>query len=414
MRIAVVGSGIAGLASAYLLSRQHDVVLFESQDRLGGHTHTHDIHLDGRDYRIDTGFIVFNHAHYPLLVKLFDELGVASKQTTMSFAVSNARNGLEYNATDLNRLFCQRRNLFSLRFWRMLIDLRRFYQIAPQLLVSESAGPSLGDYLQQNSFSEMFCHDHLIPMASALWSSSANKILDFPARYLVQFMQHHQMLNLGQRQPWRVVQNGSKSYIEAMQKNPKFEVRLNHKINAIKRSSDLVLVQSTQGEMEFDQVVIAAHSDDALELLADASTLERDILSNIRYQDNETVLHTDISQLPRQQQAWAAWNVLRDNNDAAPCSVSYWMNLLQGFESPHNFVVSLNRTECIDPKKILRRMQYRHPLYQHSMVAAQQRKIEIQGKNRTWFAGAYWGWGFHEDGMRSAVEVAQGLGVSWT
>jgi len=414
MRIAVIGSGIAGLASAWLLSREHAVTLFEANGYLGGHTHTHDVELRGRAYRVDSGFIVHNRAHYPLLSRLFDELGVATQPTTMSFSVHNEASGLEYSASTLDTLFCQRRNLVSPRFLRMVGDLARFYRQAPALLSITGDGPSLGDYLDAYGYGEAFRDEHLVPMASALWSSPAAQILAFPARYLVQFMANHQMLQMRDRAQWRVVGGGSATYVQAMRDGWPVDERLGGAVQSVRRDAEGVEVTTRAGAERFDQVVLACHSDQALALLADASDREHAVLGAMRYQTNETVLHTDASLLPRNRKAWAAWNAFIPRGRGAACTVSYCMNLLQGFESPEPFVVTLNRSEAIDPAKMLRRMRYQHPLHSHASVAAQKRKAEIQGQRRTWFAGAYWGWGFHEDGMRSAVEVAAALGVAWS
>ncbi|KRA48792.1 FAD-dependent oxidoreductase [Pseudoxanthomonas sp. Root630] len=402
MRIAVIGSGIAGLASAWWLSQRHDVVLFEANDYLGGHTHTHTVEQAGRTYRIDSGFIVFNPQHYPLLCGLFDELGVASQPTTMSFSVHSERSGVEYNATSLATLFCQRRNLVSPRFWGMLRDLARFYREAPALLEGDDAGPTLGEYLQQGGYGAAFRDEHLVPMASALWSSPPQGILAFPARYLVQFMANHHMLTLGERSSWRVVTGGSASYVHALRARWRVEERVACPVLAVRRDAQGVDVDTRQGRERFDHVVMAGHSDDMLALLHDADAREREVLGAIRYQSNDTVLHTDARLLPRNRKAWAAWNAHVPRDPMAPCTVSYCMNLLQDVPSPAPFVVTLNRSTAIDPAHILRRMHYRHPVYDQAMVAAQSRKAEIQGQRRTWFAGAYWGWGFHEDGIRSA------------
>jgi len=409
MRIAIVGSGIAGLASAWWLSRRHDVVLFEANDYLGGHTHTHDVEQAGRRYAIDSGFIVFNPDHYPLLCGLFDQLGVASQPTTMSFSVHSARSGVEYNATTFDTLFCQRRNLLSPRFWGMLRDLARFYREAPALLAGGQPGPTLGDYLQAGGYGDAFRDEHLVPMASALWSSPPQGILAFPARYLVQFMANHHMLTLGARSPWRVVTGGSSTYVQALRRRWRVQERRSTPVRAIRRDDEGVELDTRHGRERFDHVVLACHSDQALALLHDADASEHAILGAIRYQSNDTVLHTDASVLPRERKAWAAWNAHVPRDPSAPCTVSYCMNLLQGVASPDPFVVTLNRSEAIDPARILKRMHYRHPVYDHGMVAAQQRKAEIQGRRRTWFAGAYWGWGFHEDGIRSARDVVDAI-----
>ncbi len=413
MRIAVVGSGISGLASAWLLSREHDVVLFEAGDYLGGHTHTHDIEIADKTYAVDTGFIVFNPPHYPLLQKMFGELGVDSQPTTMSFAVRDERSGIEYNANSLDTLFCQRRNLVSPRFLGMVRDILRFYREAPALLALDAPDSGIGDYLGERSYGAAFRDLHLVPMASALWSSPPDQILKFPVKYLVQFMANHQMLQISNRPAWRVVKGGSQSYVRALIANWKVQARTNCAVTAIRRDSDGVQIDHNAGVERFDQVVLACHSDQALKLLTDASERERSILGAMPYQSNETVLHTDERMLPRQRKAWAAWNASIPQRADDHCTVTYCMNLLQSLNAPVTFCTTLNRTAQIDPDKILRRMSYRHPVYSQTSVAAQRRKAEIQGSNRTWFCGAYWGWGFHEDGMRSAVDVTSALGIRW-
>ena len=413
MRIAVVGSGISGLATSWLLSRAHEVTLFEAADYLGGHTHTHDVALAGHRYAVDSGFIVHSPKHYPLLTRLFAELGVDSQPTTMSFSVRNEASGLEYNAGSLDGLFCQRQNLLSPRFLGMVRDLLRFYREAPALLRHPGAGPTLGEYLRLRGYGAAFRDEHLIPMASALWSSPPERILEFPARYLVKFMTHHQMLEVTGRPVWRVVRGGSAAYVRALRKRWAVKERLRCPVRAVRRSRHEVLVTHDVGRESFEHVVLACHSDQALSLLQDASEAERSILGAIPYQPNEAVLHTDASLLPRHRKAWAAWNAIIPRDPAAACAVSYCMNLLQGIASPEPLIVTLNRSEAIDPAKVLRRMRYHHPLYTHASVAAQRRRAQIQGVSRTWFAGAYWGWGFHEDGLRSAVQVAEALGVRW-
>jgi predicted NAD/FAD-binding protein len=413
MRIAVVGSGIAGLGAAWLLSREHEVVLFEADARLGGHTHTHRVQQAGREYSVDTGFIVFNPGNYPLLTRMFEALGVASQPTTMSFSVQDARSGLEYNATNLDAMFCQRRNLVSPRFWGMVRDILRFYREAPALLALEGDGPALGEYLAQGGYSPMFIEDHLVPMASALWSSPSQGVLQFPAKYLARFMDNHHMLQVRGRPDWRVVTGGSSSYVQALQAQWAVRVRLASPVRAVRRGPDAAWVRTDAGEEDFDQVVLACHSDQALALLSDPSAAETDVLGAIQYQDNETVLHTDARLLPTRRKAWAAWSAYVPAQAGAPCTVSYCMNLLQGLDSPEPFVVTLNRSQDIDPAKVIARMRYQHPVYSHASVAAQARRGEINGANRTWFAGAYWGFGFHEDGLRSGVDVARALGVAW-
>jgi len=413
MRIAVIGSGVAGMGAAWQLSREHEVVLFERESRLGGHTHTHQVSQGERSYSVDSGFIVFNADNYPLFSRMLDELDVPSQATTMSFSVQDARSGLEYNATDFDGLFCQRRNLVSPRFWGMVRDILRFYREAPALLSLPGDGPSLGDYLQANRYSPMFIEDHLVPMASALWSSPAEGIMGFPAKYLARFMDNHHMLQVQGRPPWRVVTGGSSSYVRALEKRWNVQVRLSSPVRKVQRDADGVDVHTDTGVERFDQVVLACHSDQALALLADPSAAETEVLGAIPYQANETVLHTDARLLPTRRKAWAAWSAYVPAEPGAACTVSYCMNLLQGIESRDPFVVTLNRSKDIDPAKVLARMRYHHPVYTHASVAAQSRRAEVSGVNRTWYAGAYWGFGFHEDGLRSGIEVARALGASW-
>jgi predicted NAD/FAD-binding protein len=409
MRIAVIGSGIAGLASAWWLSQRHEVTLFEANDYLGGHTHTHQVEADGQVHAVDTGFIVFNPTHYPLLTSLFEELGVASQPTTMSFSVHSERSGVEYNATSLDTLFCQRRNMVSPRFWGMLRDLRRFYREAPALLHSADEGPSLGEFLDAGRYGGAFIQEHLLPMASALWSAPIASLAHFPARYLVQFMANHQMLQISGRPEWRVVTGGSARYVDALRRRWRVRERLESRVLGVERHEHGVRVLTADGLEGFDQLVLACHSDQALALLSDADACERSVLGAIGYQPNEVVLHTDARLLPRNRKAWAAWNAHVPRDPMAPCSVSYCMNLLQGIDTPTPLVVTLNRTEAIDPAKVLRTLHYAHPVHDHDMVRAQARWTEVQGRRRTWFAGAYWGWGFHEDGIRSARRVVDAL-----
>jgi predicted NAD/FAD-binding protein len=405
MRIAVIGSGIAGLASAWLLSRRHDVVLFEADKYLGGHTHTHDVEIDGRRIAVDSGFIVFNPRHYPLLSDFFAELGVASKPTTMSFSVQDARSGLEYNTNNFAGLFAQRRNLGDAGFWRMLGDIWRFYRAAPALLDDAQPNWTVGEYLHRQHYSDLFRDDHLVPMASALWSSSAAQILDFPLKHLLRFMANHQMLQIVGRPQWRVVDGGSQTYVRALQEKWRAQVRLDSPVRSVRREHGSVLVDTAQASETFDHVVLA--------LLTDADTQESSILGAMKYQRNDVVLHTDTRLLPAKRAAWAAWNAYVPVAADAECTVSYCMNILQSLDAPRALVVTLNRTQDIDPAKILWRGDYDHPLQTNASAAAQKRKAEIQGRRNTWFAGAYWGFGFHEDGLRSGVEVANALGVAW-
>jgi uncharacterized protein len=413
MRIAVIGSGISGLASAWLLSRAHEVTLFEAEHYLGGHTHTHDIELDGARYAVDTGFIVHNTTHYPLLARLFAELGVSTQPTTMSFSVRNERSGLEYNTNTLNGLFCQRRNLFRRRFLAMLRDLARFYREAPALLAATAPGPALGDYLDSHGYGSAFRDDHLVPMAAALWSAPAAAVLSFPVQFLVRFMANHEMLTLRRRPVWRVVCGGSARYVDLLRRHWNVRERRGCPAHSLERDAAGVTLTSAAGRERYDHAVLACHSDQALKLLAAPDVQEESVLGAIGYQSNEVVLHTDARVLPRDRRAWAAWNAWVPREPAANCTVSYCMNLLQGLTAPRPLLVTLNRTAAIDPAHVLRTLRYSHPLFTAEAVAAQTRRAEIQGRRRTWFAGAYWGFGFHEDGIKSAVEVARAFGIRW-
>jgi len=413
MKIAVVGAGIAGNGAAWLLSRGHEVVLFERESRLGGHTHTHRVEMQGREYNVDTGFIVYNPLNYPLFSRLLSELGVYSQETTMGFSVQDARSGLEYNATSMDALFCQRRNLVSPAFWRMVREILRFYRESPALLLRAGPGPTLGEYLRERAYSRLFVEAHLVPMACALWSSPTGRILEFPAQHLVRFMSNHQMLDAGRRPSWRVLRGGSSTYLCALQRHWRVQVRTGAGVQRVRRAPEGVFVATHAGEERFDQVLLACHSDEALALLDQPTPAEREVLGALRYQRNETVLHTDARLLPRRRKAWAAWNAYLPPEPGAHCTVSYCMNLLQSLDAPEPLVVTLNRTQDIDPAKVIARMDYAHPLHDHASVAAQKRRAEINGVDRIWYAGAYWGYGFHEDGLRSGVEVARALGVAW-
>ena len=413
MRVAVIGSGISGLATAWLLSRKHEVTLYEAEDYFGGHTHTHQVELIDGTFAVDSGFIVYNPLHYPLLTGLFAELGIASQSTTMSFAVRSEASGLEYNAGSLNGLFAQRRNLVSPRFLGMVGDLLRFYRQAPRVLHDANSDLSLEEYLAKSRYGAGFRDDHIVPMAAALWSCPSGKALAFPIRHLVQFMLNHQMLQVTGRQPWRVVTGGSCRYVAALRARWSVRERLSAPVRQVRRAKGHVQILGGGGIERFDHVVLACHSDQALALLVDASAAERAVLGAIRYQANEAILHSDVSVLPTRRALWGAWNVLISGNTHDCCTVSYCMNLLQGLATQQPLIVSLNAGGRVDPRRIIKTMRYEHPIFSREAVSAQKRKAEIQGIRRTWYAGAYWGWGFHEDGMRSAVAVAREFGIEW-
>ncbi len=404
MRIAIVGSGIAGLTAAHRLHPDHDITLFEAGDHVGGHVHTHDVTLGGRDYRIDTGFIVFNDWTYPNFIALLEELGVASQASDMSFSISCGLTGLEYNGSTFNSLFAQRANLLRPRFWGMLRDILRFNLEAPQLLAKEGNELSLGDYLSANTYGRLFRDYYILPMGAAIWSTDPRLMLSFPARFFIRFFLNHGLLAVKDRPVWRVLKGGSRSYVDRLIAPFRERVRLNCPVTRIKRQEDQVILHSPTGGAEtFDAVFLACHSDQALALLGEPSPAEREVLAAIPYQPNEAVLHTDIRLLPRRRLAWAAWNYLMPEGPGGRLALTYDMNILQGLDARETFCVTLNASERIDPAKVLARVPYHHPLFNLEGAAAQARHREINGTRRTYYCGAWWRNGFHEDGLVSAL-----------
>ena len=418
MRIAVVGGGISGMMSWYLLQQKHDVTVIEANDYLGGHTATVDVEVEGENYAIDTGFIVFNNWTYPLFNKFLSELGVAFQPTTMSFSVKNSANNLEYNGNTLFSLFAQRRNLFRPSFWLMLKDIVRFNKLGKQLLAEDSVDLSLtlGDFLQKYNFGRGIRDNYLMPMGAAIWSAGLADMPAFPVRFFLRFFNNHGLLNIADRPQWAVVKGGSKRYVEALlNKLGTDAVKLNQSIRRIERDETGVTLHFADGRTEqFDKLVLACHSDQALRLLGESATAEeQQVLGGIAYQQNEVVLHTDTKLLPKRERAWAAWNYNLDANVSDRATLTYNMNLLQGIDAPVTFCVTLNNTTAITPERVLGVYQYAHPVYNELTIAAQQKRSLINGKLHTYFAGAYWYNGFHEDGARSAVDVAADLGVSF-
>ena len=406
MRIAVVGTGIAGNIAAYHLNREHDITVFEAESRVGGHSHTHNVEQDGRHYSIDTGFIVFNDWTYPNFIELLTDLGVEAIDSEMSFSVKCGRTGLEYNGTSLNSLFAQRRNLIRPSFWRMLRDILRFNREAPALLAPDASDVSLGQYMRLNKYSREFIDQYLIPMGAAIWSAAPDTMRQFPARYFVRFFQNHGMLSVDDRPTWRVVRGGSAQYVGKLTAPYRDRIRVNTPIESIRRLPTHVLVKARGREPErFDAVFLACHSNQALRTLTDASSEEREILGAIPYQPNEVVLHTDTSVLPQRRLAWAAWNYHIPRLPQERVAVTYNMNILQRLQSRTPFLVTLNMTPAIDPSRIIKRLSYDHPMFTPAGVAAQSRQGEINGINRTYFCGAYWRYGFHEDGVVSALNA---------
>jgi uncharacterized protein len=407
MRIAVVGTGISGLVAARELTRAHEVDVYEAANYAGGHTNTADVVEGDRTLAIDTGFIVFNERTYPNFCRLLGELGVEWRTSDMSFSVRSERNGLEYNGTNLSGLFAQRRNLLRPSFWRMIRDILRFYREANEVLEKPDDGLLLGDYLEHEGYSRAFIEDHLVPMGAAVWSSTSEGMRKFPLRFLVQFFENHGFLQVEDRPDWLTIQGGSRSYVEPLTASFRDRLRLKTPVQDVRRDSQGVVLRTAAGdEQRYDRVVLATHSDTSLRMLGDASPLEREILGAFEYQPNEAVLHTDRSVMPKLRRAWASWNYhVLDPPSVLP-TVTYWMNLLQGLDCREDYFVSLNRDD-IDPMRVLRRISYSHPVFTAATVAAQQRHAEIDGSNRVHFCGAYWGYGFHEDGVKSGLVVAE-------
>ncbi|MGY2291397.1 NAD(P)/FAD-dependent oxidoreductase [Pseudomonas sp. SDO528_S397] len=412
MKIAIIGSGIAGLTSAYLLSRRHEICVFEAGDRIGGHTHTAAVTVDGQPYAVDTGFIVFNDWTYPNFIRLLGQIGVPFKPTEMSFSVCDQSAGFEYNGNNLNSLFAQRRNLLSPGFWGMLRDILRFNRQAPADLHAQriSADMTLGDYLKHGGYGERFIRHYIVPMGAAIWSMSLADMLGFPLQFFVRFFKNHGLLSVNNRPQWCVIEGGSSAYIEPLTRTFRERIHLNTAVTRIERTAIGVVVHSARGSESFDKVVLACHSDQALALLGDPSEDEQQILGALPYADNDVVLHTDTRLLPDRPLAWASWNYRLDDTAQQQAAVTYNMNILQGLHSDTTFCVSLNQTAMINPLKVLARYTYAHPQYSLAAVAAQARWEQLHGARHTYYCGAYWANGFHEDGVVSALRVAKAFG----
>ena len=412
MKVAIIGSGVSGLTAAHLLYQHHDITVFEKNNRLGGHTATKTVNYDGVDYAVDTGFIVYNDWTYPNFIKLLERLEVKTQATNMGFSVSHRESDYEYAGENLNTLFCQRSNLVSFKHWQMIRDILRFNKsaVADYKAGALSAEDTLGQYLKAGNYSEAFRDFYLLPMGAAIWSSSLGDMLDFPLLFFVRFCHNHGLLSVNDRPTWRVIQGGSASYIKPLTRGFEERIRLSSTIQKITRTARGVEVLVNDEVEVFDNVVFACHSDEALALLGDASSQEQSVLGNIKYRDNSVVLHTDIDLLPKRKLAWSSWNYnLSGDKNSAPV-LTYSMNILQGIKAPVEFCVTLNAREKIDSTKILGEFSYAHPVFTQEAINAQECWPSINGVNKTWFCGAYWFNGFHEDGVKSAMRVAEHLG----
>jgi predicted NAD/FAD-binding protein len=416
MRIAIIGSGVSGLVSAHLLHPHHDVVLYETDGRPGGHSHTHRVELPELTADVDTGFLVYNTRTYPLFCRLLDHLGVATQESDMSFSVSDAETGIEWRGTSPGTVFAQRRNAVRPQFLRMLADVARFNRLAAGLLEDPPRDDvTLEEVLAPHRWSPAFRDWYLVPLGSSIWSADPATFTRIPAATFARFFERHGLLRLRDQPSWRTVTGGSQRYVEAILRPLRAEgrLRLGAPVQKVVRRPDRVELVGPHGPEEFDHVVVATHSDEALALLSDADRAERAILGAIRYQPNRATLHTDAGLMPRNRRAWASWNYHRPAGGSDRATLTYHLNQLQGIPSATPVLVTLNRDDDVDPALVLARMDYTHPILDSAAVAAQARRAEISGgRRRTSFCGAYWGYGFHEDGVRSAVEACRALGAS--
>ncbi|MGB5585536.1 MAG: FAD-dependent oxidoreductase [Gammaproteobacteria bacterium] len=414
-RIAVVGSGIAGIAAAWLLGKWHSVWMFERNRYFGGHTHTVTVTEQGQTLPIDTGFIVYNEPNYPHLTGLFNHLGIATRETEMTFAASVGNPVIEFAGSDLNTLFAQRRNLVNGGFLGMVWDILRFNRRCKALLREHRFGNlTVGDLLEQERLGVRFRDHYLLPMAAAIWSCPPRTMLDFPAQSFARFFENHGLLDLYDRPQWKTVVGGSHSYIKRLLEEIGPRARLADAAVSVSRKKDRIEVTLASGErMTFDQVVLACHADEALALLTGPLTNEQSILSRFDYQPNRALLHTDERLMPRSRRVWSSWNYLAEQDGAQveAVSVTYWMNRLQGIRSEREFFVSLNPLREPRPDRLIAEMTYHHPVFDTGAMAAQQRLAEIQGLDRIWYTGSYFGYGFHEDALRASVELAEGFGI---
>jgi predicted NAD/FAD-binding protein len=411
VKVAIVGTGISGLVAARLLHERHEVTVFEAEGRIGGHSHTVDVELEGERHAVDTGFIVYNERTYPHFTRLLDRLGVETQPTDMSFGVSCERTGLEWASRGLGSVFAQRGNLLRPSFHRMLRDVLRFNRESRRLLDQGDEKVALGDYLCGAGYSAEFVDHYVVPMGAAVWSSSPNDFLRFPAATFVRFFANHGLLDTHPSLPWRVIRGGSSHYVEKLAAPFRHRIRLVCGVRAVRRQRRFVELATAEGVERYDRVILAVHSDQALRILVDPSGLERAVLRSIRYQANDVVLHTDASLLPRRRRAWASWNYRLPREAADRVLVTYHMNRLQRLRSRHELLVTLNGGDRIDPARVLGRYVYAHPVFDADAIAAQKRHAQIDGVRRTHFCGAWWGHGFHEDGVRSALAVCRRLGA---
>ena len=412
VNIAVIGTGISGMSAAWLLSQRHDVTVYEQDNRLGGHSNTVDAPGANGNTPVDTGFIVYNDRNYPNLVALFEHLKVPTKASDMSFAVSVDDGALEYGGSTVGQLFAQKRNVVRPRFWSMLNDLMRFYREAPSFQETGDEIASLGDYLDRGRYGRAFQDDHLLPMAAAIWSTPAGRVRDYPAAAMIRFCDNHGLLKVSGRPQWRTVDGGSREYVSRLTAAYADRVRIGRGVRRVSRSQEGVAVTDESGETaRFDHVVFATHADQALSILCDPSPDETALLGAFQYTRNETILHSDASLMPKRKAVWSSWNYLARTGDGtfAPC-VTYWMNRLQSIPEDNPLFVTLNPVKPPRPDSVIRTELYEHPVFDEAAIRAQRRIWQLQGRRNSWFCGAYFGSGFHEDGLQAGLAVAEALG----
>lgn len=407
-KIAIIGTGIAGNVVANRLHRDFDITVFESASYVGGHSNTIVVPSERGDVPLDTGFMVFNNRTYPNFIQLLDELGIESRQSPMTFSVQSECRNLEYNGSSINALFAQRSNLLRPSFYRMLSDILRFNAESRQLLAKDDYQLSLAQYLSDNNYSREFRNHYLIPMGAAIWSAEPGMMEQMPATFLVRFFENHGLLSLKNRPTWRVINGGSQAYVEKLVEGHRDRIRLNSEVISVVRQANKVQIRCRDAAAEtFDYVFFACHSDQALNMIADPLPVERDILSAIPYQQNDVVLHTDSSLMPRRRKVWAAWNYHITSAADSRVSLTYHLNQLQCLNTREQYFVTLNSNRRIDPGSIIQEISYEHPVFHKQSVAAQQRHCEINGLRRSYFCGAYWRNGFHEDGVWSALQAIE-------
>jgi predicted NAD/FAD-binding protein len=406
MKIAIIGSGISGNTLAYHLNSNHQITLFESNSRVGGHSHTHEIEIFNQKLNVDTGFIVFNKKTYPHFLNLLHELKVPYENSAMSFSVKDSQKDFEYNGTNLNALFAQRKNLISPTFYKMIKEILRFNKNST-LLLKNNEEISLGEYLDREAYSDFFKKYYILPMGSAIWSSDVKTMMTFPAKFFVRFFDNHGMLNINDRPQWLTITGGSINYVKKLISPFEKKIKLNSQIKSVERKNDHVAIQFHDRTERFDWVFFACHSDEALKLIKSPTQDEKNVLKAIPYTDNEVILHFDERFMPRRKLAWAAWNYHVTEDSSSPVSLTYNMNILQNLKTNVPVLVTLNPQEKIDKHKIIKKLSYAHPQYSLKSIEAQSKHHLISGVNRTSFAGAYWGNGFHEDGVKSAIDAIE-------